>query len=191
MKKLILSTFFIVSVQLGFSQHSFYAGASFDIGVPMSNNFGSSGSKLSTHALSGHYAGNLGLQWRFLDQFSLELGIGQAYDTWRLRDSEFEARHDGFIVKLFNNHYSWNYFANLAYYFPLIDDDLYLYGQLGYSFNQLSANTLVKEKEFEQVKNGIYENISMTTSYFAKNRSIVPEIGIQKSWVLTTWLVQG
>ena len=180
MKNIILFIFFSLFAQLGLSQHSFYAGASFDIGVPSSNEFGSSGSKLSTHTLSGHYAGNLALQWRFMDQFSLELGIGQAYDTWRLRDNEFEERHNGFIIKLHNNHYSWNYFANLAYYHPLVENDLYLYGQLGYSFNQLSANTLNKHEEFEQVKNDVYENINMTTTYSAKNRSIIPEIGVQK-----------
>ena len=179
MKRYLLLIFTVLITKLCFSQHSFYAGTSFDLGVPIGNEFSASGNKLST-ALSGHYAGNIGLQWRIMDRFSIELGAGQAYDTWRLKDNEFELRHEGFIVKLFNNHYSWNYFANLAYYFPLVEDDLYLYGQLGYSFNQLSANTLNKQEEFEQIKNGVFENINMTTTYFAKNRSIVPEIGVQK-----------
>lgn len=180
MKNLLLIISFILLTQLSFSQHSFYAGASYETGVPSGNKFASSGSILSTHVMSGHNAGNIGLQWRFKDQFTLELGLGQAYDTWRLKDKEFENRHDGFIVKLHNNHYYWNYFASLAYSYPIVEDDIYLYGQLAYSFNQLSANTLNQFEEFEQVKNDVYENISMTTTYSSKNRSIVPEIGIQK-----------
>jgi len=180
MKNLLLIISFILLTQLCNSQHSFYAGTSYEIGVPSGNEFGSSGSKLSTHAMSGHHAGNLALQWRFKDQFSVEVGLGQAYDSWRLIDNEFEARHDGFIVKLHNNHSSWNYFASLAYSYPIVEDDIYIYGQLAYSFNQLSANTLNQFEEFEQVKNDVYENINMTTTYTAKNRSIVPEIGIQK-----------
>jgi hypothetical protein len=180
LKRNLLLIFTLLLTKFCFTQHSFYAGGSFDIGVPMSNQFGATGARLSTHALSGHYAGNIGFQWRIMDRFSVELGIGQAYDTWRMRDNEFESRHDGFIVKLLNNHYSWNYFTNLAYYYPLQEDDLYLYGQLGYSFNQLSANTMNKIEEFEQVKNDVYESINMSTTYFARNRSIVPELGVQK-----------
>jgi hypothetical protein len=182
MKNLLLIISFILLTQLCFSQHSFYAGTSYEIGVPSGNKFASSGSILSTHAMSGHNAGNIGLQWRFKDQFTLEVGIGQAYDTWRLKDKEFENRHDGFIVKLHNNHYYWNYFASLAYSYPIVEDDIYLYGQLAYSFNQLSADTLNQFEEFVQVKNGIefYENVNMNTTYSSKNSSIVPEIGIQK-----------
>jgi hypothetical protein len=182
MKNLLLIISFILFTQLCFSQHSFYAGASYETGVPSGNKFASSGSILSTHVMSGHNAGNIGLQWRFKDQFTVELGLGQAYDTWRLKDKEFENRHDGFIVKLHNNHYSWNYFASLAYSYPIVEDDIYLYGQLAYSFNQLSTNTLNQHEEFLQVKNGIefYENVNMNTTYSSKNRSIVPEIGIQK-----------
>jgi hypothetical protein len=182
MKNLLLIISFILLTQLSFSQHSFYSGASYETGVPSGNKFASSGSILSTHVKSGHNAGNIGLQWRFKDQFTLELGLGQAYDTWRLKDKEFENRHDGFIVKLHNNHYSWNYFASLAYSYPIVEDDIYLYGQLAYSFNQLSTDTLNQHEEFLQVKNGIefYENVNMNTTYSSKNRSIVPEIGIQK-----------
>ena len=180
MKNLLLIISFILFTQLCFSQHSFYAGASYETGVPSGNKFASSGSILSTHVMSGHNAGNIGLQWRFKDQFTVEVGLGQAYDTWRLKDKQFENRHDGFIVKLHNNHYSWNYFASLAYSYPIVEDDIYLYGQLAYSFNQLSANTLNQHEEFEQVKNDVYENVNMITTYSSKNRSIVPEIGIQK-----------
>ena len=37
-----------------------------------------------------------------------------------------------------------------------------------------------KVEEFEQVKNNINESINMSTTYFARNRSFVPEIGVQK-----------
>ena len=180
MKKFLLILSFCFAILVNHCQHSFYAGGTFDIGVPVGNQFEASGAQLSTHFLSGHYAGNVGFLWRIKDQFSIELGVGQSYDTWRMKDNEFESRHDGFIVKLLNNHYSWNYFANLAYYYPLQENDLYIYGQLGYSFNNLSANTMDKVEEFEQVKNNVNESINMSTTYFARNRSFVPEIGVQK-----------
>ena len=181
MKKFLLILSFCFAILVNHCQHSFYAGGTLDIGVPMGNQFGSSGDNLSTFPINSfHSACNIGVLWRIKDQFSIEIGIGQSYDVWRMFDRKFRERHDGFIVKLLNNHYSWSYFANIAYYYPLIEDDFYLYGQFGYSFNNLSENTLNKVEEFEQIKNNVHESINMSTTYFARNRSFVPEIGVQK-----------
>lgn len=179
-RTLLFTLTLLTTAQIGRSQSSIYLGTSLDFGVPFANSYNQNKSVVSPHFLSYHLGGNLSAQWRFMDKFAIEVGIGQSYDSWRLKDKNFENRHEGFIVKLVNSDWSWNYYTNISYIQELNPNKLYLYSQLGYSFNNSAPNTQTQQKEFNQVKNGIREQLTATTVYAAQNTSIVPEIGIQK-----------
>ncbi len=179
-RRLLSAITLMICFSNGYSQSSIYLGASLDGGVPVANTYGQNKSIIKQHPLAYHLGGNFSVQWRFKDRFAIEAGVGQAYDSWRLKDANFESRYPGFIVKLANRSYTWSYFANVSYVQEIDPNNVYLYAQVGYSFNNSASNTLTQEKEFNKVQQGIKERLTATTTYFAQNNSIIPEIGIQK-----------
>ncbi len=122
---------------------------------------------LSVH---GHY------RWR--DLIAVELGIGQQYTNMKFRDKAFESDFERFEVVFTNKSYNWNYYGALRLMLPL-NDDVFLYGQLGYSNNVFGGGTVTKETDFVLTSSSVNQTLRANLNYAQSNSSLVPEFGIQ------------
>ena len=162
------------------AQHDFYVGAQTDFGTVSSPSFNIDNSLLKKKNISPHIGGLLSLHYRFYDMFAIEAGIGQHWNNTRLRDPSFESQYDGFSVKFNNKNYHWNYYLALSSMVRIGFSKTYIYGKVGYSFNQYGEESITKTKEFLIPSKGIDQVFSTTTNYQKSNYSIIPELGVQQ-----------
>jgi hypothetical protein len=160
------------------AQQDWYVGGSLDAGVMGKTNFEQS--SLSKKNYSPHYGGLLFVNYRFLDLFSLELGLGQHWNNTRLKDPDFEKQYDGFSVEMNNKHYYWNYYVALSGHYRFGKTETYLYGKLAYSFNNYGKESISKERGFAISRLDVDQSYRSTTNYVASNHSLIPEVGLEQ-----------
>lgn len=178
MKKIIITSILFISFVNGFTQHDFYLGLQTDFGNVIGPKFESN--RLQNRIASPYISGSVSLHYRFFDMFDLEGGIGQNWTNMRFRDPVFESENDGFDVKFSNKFYSWNYYAAISSYLRIERTKNYLYGKVGYSFNNYNAEDLTDSKDYIIAKNDIDKTFNANTVYSKSNNSIIPEIGYQR-----------
>ena len=128
---------------------------------------------------SPHLGGTAFVNFRLFDLIALELGIGQHWNNSRFKDPSFERENEGFSMEMNNKNYYWNYYFAISGLYRWGSTDTYLYGKLGYSFNDYGARTAEDATSFAISRLNIDQTIRSRTTYASTTQSFLPELGIQ------------
>lgn len=163
-----------------FAQSDFYVSAQADMGKVTRAGFEQNKSVLKTNLLSQHFGLGLSAHYRWRDAISIEAGFGQNYSRLRLNDKSFEDRNDEYFVENDHSFYSWNAYLALRSMLRIEMTNWFLYGQVGFSYNNYGKGTHVEDRIYTNSNAGAKEGINSTSTYLGPNTSFIPEIGIQK-----------
>ena len=177
MKKILLISLITFFNLKGYSQHDFYSGIQLDAGTMLSPKF--ENSILKKKNISPTIGTSLSGSYRYFDMFGLELGISQQWNNTRYRDPSFEDQHSGFDVNFNNKTYQWSYYAAISSMMRIGFTKTYLYGKVGYSFNNYGEETLTESKDFIINSEDVDKSLTAITNYNQSNTSLIPEIGVQ------------
>jgi opacity protein-like surface antigen len=178
--RIVLFASLILLFQLH-AQHEFRGGLVTDFGIPI-NSFDQNRSVLKGKGFNFQSNWGLALQYKAFNRIGLEIGITQNYARWKIKDKNFESRHDGYKAVTTNNNYYWGYYTALHYYQPLSDQtSLYLGGGIAWNRIGTYSESIVKNFYIEKESGFINEDVSSEVTYNSDNLAYFGEIGIQQA----------
>lgn len=172
MKKYLSILLLFLSCSLFAQQHFFY-GIQTDFG-PFMRSIDNNKSMLKGSNMGRMLNIRLSASYRVFDQLTVEAGTSLNGMKWKLKDLNFESRHEGFeALSAMHNRYM-SFYGNLKYSLPL-GRKKYVFVRTGYEFSIFGGGQKYQSKIFE-VGNDFVE---MTVNYGKNNHAFVPELGYE------------
>jgi hypothetical protein len=139
---------------------------------------------LASRGIGYHSDLAVSVQYRAFNRIGIELGAGQNFQNYGLKDKKFATDTEKFAVKIKNKNRFYNLFLNLSY-FQKLNKLFAVYGELGYTWNMIGAKTITDSTIFINENNSFIKDnqtIKMTSVYQPKNNYIHTEIGLQNQF---------